>query len=153
MEPPILGRIRQFNDELLKELQALESMPCDPFNESAFLRVVSQLRSRLTAHVSVDGRLILGTLRERGLASPGLIARLSGEHRSLLCRVVKLESGARSPAQLPRLARAIRDHLELESHLLPPVGEALSRVPAWRADELYERAGGATEYWVEHWLG
>lgn len=55
------------------------------------------------------------------------------------------------------LGRALRAHIEEESRVVRSASAAapdrLCGIAAWRADELFECAGGPAESWPGEWLG
>jgi hypothetical protein len=60
-------------------------------------------------------------------------------------------------AAVADFARDLRAHIEYESRILRTAaassGERLASIPRWRAEELFECAGGPTPAWPGEWLG
>ena len=82
---------------------------------------------------------------------------LENAHDALEHRAAEVHSKGCPATEVVALGRALRAHIEEESRVVrsasAAAAERLAQVAAWRADELFECAGGPTESWPGEWLG
>jgi hypothetical protein len=147
----VLAQLRSLSGEALR----IERMVVGRGAETATAEAMERLRHHLAAHVLVEERLLVsplrGSLRYRELLT------LEGEHDALGHRAAEVQArGCSAPAVLG-LGRALRAHIEEEIQVVRSASVAapdrLAGIPRWRADELFECAGGPTETWPGEWLG
>jgi hypothetical protein len=82
---------------------------------------------------------------------------LEDAHDELEHRAAEVQSQGCPAMEVVALGRALRAHIEEESRLVrwasAAAADRLAEIAAWRADELFECAGGPTETWPGEWLG
>jgi hypothetical protein len=146
----ILGQLRR----LRQEADLLEGMALERDGRSV-VEAMDRLRHRMAAHVVVEERLFLRCLG--GGRAHGDVRALRREHDLLEHQAAEVQAGGCPPPEVAALGRSLRAHIEEERRLVrsasAAAGQCLSEVPAWRADELFECAGGPTETWPGEWLG
>jgi hypothetical protein len=116
---------------------------------------MDRLRHRRAAHVVVEERLFVRPLR--GSRAYGNLLALESEHDVLEHRAAEVQASGCPVPEVAALSRTLRAHIEEESRLVRSASaeaeQRLSGIPPWRADELFECAGGPTETWPGEWLG
>jgi hypothetical protein len=147
----VLAQLRRLSDEAGR----LEGMARVEGGGAAIAEAIDRLRHRLAAHVRVEERLFTSPLR----GSPwhrGLLA-LEDAHEALEHRAAEVHSQGCPPLEVAALGRALRVHIEEECRVVLSASAAaasrLAGIAAWRADDLFECAGGPTETWPGEWLG
>jgi hypothetical protein len=147
----VLAQLRALRDKA----DRVERMATEPGGEAAIAEAMDRLRHRLAAHVVVEGRLFVshlrGSLRYRDLLA------LENEHDALEHWAAEVQASGCPAAAVADLGRALRTHTEEESRVVRSASSAASdrllEVPPWRADDLFECAGGPTDAWPGEWLG
>jgi hypothetical protein len=146
----VLGQLRRLSDEAGR----LERMARESGGQPV-AGAMDRLRHRLAAHVVVEERLFIGPLR--GSHAHETLRALRSEHDLLEHRAAEIQARGCPPSDVAALGRTLRAHIEEESRLVRSASaqaeQRLSEIPPWRADELFERAGGPTETWPGEWLG
>jgi hypothetical protein len=146
----VLGQLRRLSDEA----GMLERMTSDR-GGGAITEAMDRLRHRLAAHVVVEERLFVRPLR--GSRAYGNLLALESEHDVLEHRAAEVQASGCPVPEVAALSRTLRAHIEEESRLVRSASaeaeQRLSGIPPWRADELFECAGGPTETWPGEWLG
>jgi hypothetical protein len=147
----VLGQLHRLKDEA----DRLERMASEQGRGAAIAEAMDRLRRRLAGHVRVEERLFTPMLRDsRG--HRGLLM-LENAHDELEHRAAEVHSEGCPATEVAALIRALRAHIEEENRVVrwaSAVGaERLAEIAAWRADELFECAGGPTETWPGEWLG
>jgi len=147
----VLAQLRALRDEV----DRVERMAAERGGTSAIAEAMDRLRRRLAAHVVVEERLFVSLLH----GSPAYrdLLTLEDEHDALEHRVAEVQAAGCPAPEAAALGRALRAHIEEESRIvLLASGTAerrLSEIPSWRAEELFECAGGPTQTWPGEWLG
>jgi hypothetical protein len=147
----LLGQLRRLSDEA----ERLERMASDWGGGAVIAEAIDRLRHHLAAHVLVEERLLTPPLRG-SLGYRGLL-RLENAHDELVHRAAEVQSKGCPATEVVALGRALRAHIEEESRVVQwasaAAADRLAQIAAWRADELFECAGGPTETWPGEWLG
>jgi len=147
----VLGQLRRLSDEV----GTLERLASEIGSGAAIAEAMDRLRRRLAAHVLVEERLFTSPLRD-SYGYRGLLV-LENAHDALEHRAAEVHSKGCPATEVVALGRALRAHIEEESRVVrsasAAAAEGLAQVAAWRADELFECAGGPTESWPGEWLG
>jgi hypothetical protein len=147
----VLAQLRALSDEA----DRVERMAAERGGDTAIAEAMERLRHRLAAHVVVEGRLFVSRLR--GSLGYRDLLTLGDEHDALEHRAAEVQAGGCPAPEVAALGRALRAHIEEESRVVRSASVAaedrLSEIPPWRADELFECAGGPTETWPGEWLG
>jgi hypothetical protein len=124
-------------------------------DEAGLARTVGRLRHRLAAHVRVEERLFVSSLRD-SRAYRDLLG-LENEHDLLVHRAAEVEAAGCRPAEVAALSRVLRAHIDEERRVVRLASWAardrLAAIPPWRAPEVFECAGGPTDTWPGEWLG
>jgi hypothetical protein len=146
----VLGQLRRLSDEAGR----LERM-ANERGGRAIVGAMDRLRHRLAAHVVVEERLFVRPLS--GSRAPENLRALRSEHDLLEHRAAEIQGSGCAPSEVVALSRILREHIEEESRFVRSASaeaeQRLSEIPPWRADELFECAGGPTETWPGEWLG
>jgi hypothetical protein len=147
----VLGQLRRLGDEAGR----LERMASEIGSGAVIAEAMDRLRHRLAAHVLVEERLFTSPLRGK-LVYRGLLA-LENAHDALVHRAAEVQSKGCLATEVAALGRELRAHIEEEDRVVRSASAAaadrLAEIAAWRADELFECAGGPTETWPGEWLG
>jgi hypothetical protein len=147
----VLGQLRRLGDAAGR----LERMASDRGSGAAIAEAMDRLRHHLAAHVVVEERLFTSPLRDSH-GYRGLLA-LENAHDALEHRAAEVHSKGCPATEVAALVRALRAHIEEESQIIrwasAAAADRLAEIAAWRADELFECAGGPTDTWPGEWLG
>jgi Hemerythrin HHE cation binding domain len=147
----LLAQLRALRDEACR----VERIASGSAGASAMAVAMDRLRRRLTAHVVVEERLLVSFLH--GSHAYRDLLTLEDEHEALEHRVAEVQAGGCPAPEVAALGRALRAHIEEESRIVRLASGAaehrLSEIPPWRAEELFECAGGPTQTWPGEWLG
>jgi hypothetical protein len=147
----VLGQLRA----LVDEADSIGRMAAERCGDAAVCEAVERFRHRMAAHVLVEERLLVAPLR--GCREYRDLLALEDEHEALEHRAAEIRDEGCPAAAVADLSRALHAHIENEDRIVRGVSaaamERLARIPRWRADELFECAGGPTEAWPGEWLG
>jgi hypothetical protein len=147
----VLGQLRRLSDEA----DRLERLAGARGGGAALAEAVERLRHRLAAHVLVEERLLTAPLR--GSAGYRDLLALENVHDALAHRAAEVQSQGCPAAEVEALGSALRAHIEEERQVVRSASaagaERLAEIAAWRADELFECAGGPAPTWPGEWLG
>jgi hypothetical protein len=147
----LLGQL----DGLTDEAEGIGRVAAAPHRDAVLGEALDRLRHRLPAHVRVVERLLFVPLRDR--AEYQDLLALEEEHNALEHRAAEIQDAGCDATAVADFARDLCAHIEHESRILRAAaassGEQLSSIPGWRAEELFECAGGLTRAWPGEWLG
>jgi iron-sulfur cluster repair protein YtfE (RIC family) len=139
---------------LTEEAERIGRMAAE-HRDAALGEALERLRHRLPAHVRVVERLLFAPLRDHAEYRDLLV--LEEEHDGLEHRTAEIQHAGCDVAAVADFARDLRAHIENESRVLRTAaassGDRLAGIPGWRAEELFECAGGPTRAWPGEWLG
>jgi hypothetical protein len=147
----VLAQLRALRDDADRLSRATSERP----GRAALAATMDRLRHRLAAHVLVVERLVVSPLR--GSISSRDLAVLRNEHDALEHRAAEIQDACCPAAAAACLGRVLLAHITNEDRIVRAVSSSssdrLSTIPSWRAEELFECAGGPTESWPGEWLG
>jgi hypothetical protein len=147
----VLRQLRALGDEA----DSIGRMASERHGDAALCEAVERLRHRLAAHVLVEERLLVAPLRS--CREYHDLLALEDEHAALEHRAAEIRDEGCPAAAVADLSRDLHAHIENEDRIVRTASaaarERLSRIAPWRADELFECAGGPTETWPGEWLG
>jgi hypothetical protein len=147
----VLGQLRSLGDEA----QDIGRMASERQPGAALSEALERFRHHLAAHVLVGKRLMVLPLRgARGYRD---LLALEDEHEALEHRAAEIQQEGCPADAVADFSGAVRAHIANAGHVVRNVSAAaagrLAGVPAWRAEELFECAGGPTGTWPGEWLG
>jgi hypothetical protein len=146
----VLGELRRLRDEA-NRIGRMASERRD----AALCEALERFRHHLAAQVLVERRLLVARLRG-GRRYDRLLA-LEDEHDALEHRAFEIRDEGCPAAAVADFTCAARAHIENADRIVRDVSaasvERLASVPLWRAEELFECAGGPTDTWPGEWLG
>ena len=147
----VLGQLRTLGDEALD----IGRMASERQPGAALSEALERFRHHLAAHVLVGKRLLVAPLcGARGYRD---LLALEDEHEALEHRAAEIQQEGCPVEAVADCTGAARAHIANAGHVVRNVSaEAAGRlagVPAWRAEELFECAGGPTGTWPGEWLG
>jgi hypothetical protein len=147
----VLGQLRALGDQA----DSIGRMASGPHDDEALCAAVERFRHHLAAQVLVERRLLVARLR--GGRRYGDLLALEDEHDALEHRASEIRDEGCPAAAVADFSCTARAHIENADRIVRDVsaagGERLASVPPWRAEELFECAGGPTDTWPGEWLG
>jgi hypothetical protein len=147
----VLGQLSRLDDEAT----GLERMAAERRGRERMAGAMDRLRRRLAAQVVVQRGLLVAPSSERP-GSRDLLA-LAREHDRLEHRAAVVQAGGCPAPEVVALTRELHAHLDRAGRAIRLVSgneaQRLATIPPWRAEELFERAGGPTDTWPGEWLG